>query len=126
VRLSRTVLICLPTVAQRAHKVLVHDGLGIWLAARRLHQGKLFWLGSRHGAHVESGAEQLNALVLGLPWQRVGPGDAISIVWRQPWPRNIGEVFWLAVFLPLVTLLPFSKRRKRRWTFSTIETHGST
>ncbi|MBH8614008.1 IS66 family insertion sequence element accessory protein TnpB [Pseudomonas mohnii] len=21
-------------------KVLVHDGLGIWLAARRLHQGK--------------------------------------------------------------------------------------
>ncbi|WP_081232277.1 IS66 family insertion sequence element accessory protein TnpB [Pseudomonas chlororaphis] len=26
-------------------KVLVHDGLGIWLAARRLHQGKLFWPG---------------------------------------------------------------------------------
>ncbi|SED16410.1 IS66 family insertion sequence element accessory protein TnpB [Pseudomonas costantinii] len=24
-------------------KVLVHDGLGIWLAARRLHQGKFFW-----------------------------------------------------------------------------------
>lgn len=61
-------------------KVLVHDSLGIWLAARRLHQGKFFWPGSRHGAHVELGAEQLNALVLGLPWQRVGPGDAISIV----------------------------------------------
>ncbi|SFC66188.1 IS66 Orf2 like protein [Polaromonas sp. OV174] len=24
-------------------KVLVHDGIGIWLAARRLHQGKFIW-----------------------------------------------------------------------------------
>ena len=24
-------------------KVLVHDGIGIWLAARRLHQGKFTW-----------------------------------------------------------------------------------
>jgi transposase len=24
-------------------KVLVHDGMGIWLAARRLHQGKFAW-----------------------------------------------------------------------------------
>ncbi|MNM94789.1 IS66 Orf2 like protein [compost metagenome] len=61
-------------------KVLVHDGLGIWLAARRLHQGKFFWPGSRHGSQIELGAEQLHALVLGLPWQRVGPGSAISIV----------------------------------------------
>jgi transposase len=61
-------------------KVLVHDGLGIWLAARRLHQGKFFWPGSRHGAQMALGAEQLNALVLGLPWQRVGPSNTISIV----------------------------------------------
>lgn len=61
-------------------KVLVHDGLGIWLAARRLHQGKFFWPGSRHGSQIELGTEQLHALVLGLPWQRVGPGNAISIV----------------------------------------------
>ncbi|WP_256664422.1 MULTISPECIES: IS66 family insertion sequence element accessory protein TnpB [unclassified Pseudomonas] len=61
-------------------KVLVHDGLGIWLAARRLHQGKFFWPGSRHGSQMELGAEQLHALVLGLPWQRVGPGNAISIL----------------------------------------------
>nr|WP_162884212.1 IS66 family insertion sequence element accessory protein TnpB [Pseudomonas sp. phDV1] len=53
-------------------KVLVHDGLGIWLAARRLHQGKFFWPGSRHGSQMELGAEQLHALVLGLPWQRLG------------------------------------------------------
>lgn len=24
-------------------KVLVHDGIGIWLAARRLHQGGFIW-----------------------------------------------------------------------------------
>ncbi|PUA41287.1 IS66 family insertion sequence hypothetical protein [Pseudomonas protegens] len=72
-------------------KVLVHDGLGIWLAARRLHQGKFFWPGSRHGAQMELGAEQLSALVLGLPWQRVGSNNAISLLWRgrwPAWPRN--------------------------------------
>ena len=61
-------------------KVLVRDGLGIWLAPRRLHQGKFFWPGSRHGTQVELGEKQLQALVLGLPWQRVGPGGAISIL----------------------------------------------
>ncbi|QJI39277.1 IS66 family insertion sequence element accessory protein TnpB [Pseudomonas sp. ADAK13] len=61
-------------------KVLVHDGLGIWLAVRRLHQGTFFWPGSRHGSLMELGAERLHALVLGLPWQRVGPGSAISIL----------------------------------------------
>lgn len=38
-------------------KVLVHDGLGIWLAARRLHQGKFTWTGTRHGAQIEQSAE---------------------------------------------------------------------
>lgn len=61
-------------------KLLVHDGLGIWLAARRLHQGKFFWPGSRHGAQMELGTEQLSALVLSLPWQRVGPSNAISLL----------------------------------------------
>ncbi|WP_392397214.1 IS66 family insertion sequence element accessory protein TnpB [Pseudomonas corrugata] len=26
-------------------KVLVHDGIGVWLAARRLNQGKFHWPG---------------------------------------------------------------------------------
>nr|WP_282448005.1 IS66 family insertion sequence element accessory protein TnpB [Pseudomonas fragi] len=34
-------------------KVLVHDGFGVWLAARRLTQGKFHWPSSRHGAQVE-------------------------------------------------------------------------
>jgi len=65
-------------------KVLLHEGLGIWLAARRLHQGKFVWPGSRNGTQVELGAEQLQALVLGLPWHRVGPSGAISILYRLP------------------------------------------
>src|SRR5450830_949144 len=61
-------------------KVLVHDGVGIWLAARRLNQGRFFWPGVRHGSEVELDAERLQALVLGLPWQRVGSGGAIMVL----------------------------------------------
>src|SRR5690606_23970263 len=61
-------------------KVLVHDGVGVWLAARRLNQGKFHWPGIRHGSEVELDSEQLQALVLGLPWQRVGAGGVISML----------------------------------------------
>ncbi len=61
-------------------KVLVHDGVGIWLAARRLNQGKFHWTGLRHGSEVELDPEQLQALVLGLPWQRVGAAGAITVL----------------------------------------------
>lgn len=61
-------------------KVLVHDGFGIWLAARRLNQGKFHWPGIRHGSEMELDAEQLQALVLGLPWQRAGSGGSITLL----------------------------------------------
>ncbi|QNV67962.1 IS66 family insertion sequence element accessory protein TnpB [Pseudomonas sp. CFA] len=61
-------------------KVLVHDGVGVWLAARRLNQGKFHWPGIRHDSEVELDSEQLQALVLGLPWQRVGAGGVISML----------------------------------------------
>ncbi|MBB4868290.1 transposase [Pseudomonas nitritireducens] len=61
-------------------KVLVHDGVGIWLAARRLHQGRFIWPGLRYGTEVELKPEQLQALVLGLPWQRVGTGGTITLL----------------------------------------------
>jgi transposase len=54
--------------------------VGIWLAARRLNQGKFHWPGIRHGSEVELDNEQLQALVLGLPWQRVGAGSAITVL----------------------------------------------
>lgn len=60
-------------------KILVHDGIGIWLAARRLHQGKFVW-SSDCGPHHSLERVQLNALVLGLPWQRVGQAGVITVV----------------------------------------------
>jgi len=62
-------------------KVLIHDGFGIWLAARRLNQGQFSWppVGSEPKQHTLT-HEQLAALVLGLPWQRVGPDSVIRIV----------------------------------------------
>ena len=60
-------------------EVLVHDGIGIWLAARRLHQGKFVWAA---GGQPDAGLsrEQLDALVLGLPWQRVGEAGVIRVI----------------------------------------------
>lgn len=60
-------------------KVLVHDGVGIWLAARRLHQGKFIWV-DKDTANCQLEHIQLDALVLGLPWQRMGSAGAISMV----------------------------------------------
>ena len=60
-------------------KVLVHDGIGIWLAARRLHQGKFIWPVAGDEQWQLQPA-QLDALVLGLPWQRMGDGGIITVV----------------------------------------------
>jgi transposase len=61
-------------------KVLVHDGLGIWLAARRLHQGKFVWPLNSAAAQLSLSRAQLDALVLGLPWQRMGEAGIIRVV----------------------------------------------
>ena len=60
-------------------KVLVHDGIGIWLAARRLHQGKFIWP-KDSGVTLALTRTQFDALVLGLPWQRVGEAGVISVL----------------------------------------------
>jgi transposase len=75
-------------------KILVHDGLGIWLAARRLHQGKFHWprANTPNASLMVSSSKpeppptlsldkpQLDALVLGLPWQRLAQGGIIRMV----------------------------------------------
>ncbi|WP_434606274.1 IS66 family insertion sequence element accessory protein TnpB [Pseudomonas sp. D2-30] len=55
-------------------------GLAFGWAARRLNQGKFHWPGIRQGCEMELDNEQLQALVLGLPWQRVGAGGAITLL----------------------------------------------
>ena len=60
-------------------KVLVHDGIGVWLAARRLNSGKFVWPKDT-ATSVSLSRVQLDALVLGLPWQRVGEAGVIRVL----------------------------------------------
>lgn len=59
-------------------KALVHDGIGVWLAARRLNAGRFVWPHS--GSTLVLSRAQLDALVLGLPWQRIGEAGVITLV----------------------------------------------
>ena len=61
-------------------KVLVHDGIGIWLCARRLHQGSFTWAESRSGTQLALTHEQMRALMIGLPWHRIGEGATIRVL----------------------------------------------
>ena len=61
-------------------KVLVHDGFGIWLCARRLHRGRFCWSSSDRGTKLSMSAEQLNALVVGLPWQQLDDLATIRVI----------------------------------------------
>ena len=60
-------------------KVLVHDGIGVWLAARRLNSGKFVW--PRNAATTATlSRTQFDALVLGLPWKNVGEAGVITVL----------------------------------------------
>ena len=59
-------------------KVLVHDGYGIWLANRRLNQGR-FQLRAGDGG-VTLTRSQFDALILGLPWERLADGGVTRVL----------------------------------------------
>ena len=66
-------------------KLLVHEGFGVWCAARRLNKGSFEWprgaatdttTGTTTGTATSTAPltltnDQFNALVLGLPWLRL-------------------------------------------------------
>lgn len=60
-------------------KVLVCDGFGVWLAVRRLHQGSMHWP-DLSGRQMALTSEQAQALIIGLPWQRLGQFDKIDMI----------------------------------------------
>lgn len=59
-------------------KVLVHDGFGVWLACRRLNQGRFHWSDGEGGVALTRA--QFDALVLGLPWRQLGEDGVIRIL----------------------------------------------
>lgn len=59
----------------------MHDGIGVWLCARRPHQGRFLWASTGLGTtSMAMTREQLDALVLGLPWQCLGEASVIRVV----------------------------------------------
>jgi transposase len=60
-------------------KLLLHDGIGIWLCARRLHQGRFMWASAGSESRLTITNEQLQALVIGLPWCRIGAQATIRV-----------------------------------------------
>ena len=54
-------------------RLLVHDGFGVWCAARRLNKGSFEWPRNiaADDAPLALTKDQFDALVLGLPWQRL-------------------------------------------------------
>lgn len=66
-------------------KLLVHDGFGVWCCARRLNTGGFLWPKPSDSGSAGSAAltltltqQQFDALVLGLPWQRLPQSQVIT------------------------------------------------
>jgi transposase len=61
-------------------KVLVHDGFGLWLCARRLYEGGFIRAAARHERGMPLSHEQLQAIVVGLPWERLDERAKIRVI----------------------------------------------
>jgi transposase len=60
-------------------KLLVHDGFGVWCASRRLNAGRFEWpRGETTSAPLSLTQAQFDALVVGLPWQRLPEMSVIT------------------------------------------------
>ncbi len=61
-------------------KLLVHDGFGVWCAARRLNTGRFVWpVAANVTPSLSLTPAQFDALILGLPWQRL---PELSVITR--------------------------------------------
>ncbi len=57
----------------------MHDGFGVWCAARRLNTGRFVWpRDAQSTAPLALTQEQFDALVVGLPWQRLPEMSVIT------------------------------------------------
>ena len=59
-------------------KLLVHDGFGVWCCGRRLNAGGFMWPKCSDGTSLTLTQQQFDALVLGLPWQRLPQSQVIT------------------------------------------------
>jgi transposase len=62
-------------------KILLHDGVGLWLLARRLNEGRFKWSHpGRDTACISLTDDQLQALLVGLPWQHLRTSQVITVL----------------------------------------------
>jgi len=61
-------------------KVLVHDGFGMWLCARKLYEGSFIRAVLTKERSVPLTHEQLQAIVVGLPWERLDERTKIRVL----------------------------------------------
>ena len=61
-------------------KVLVHDGFGLWLCTRRLYEGSFIRAVLTKDRSVPLTHEQLQAIVVGLPWERLDERTKIRML----------------------------------------------
>ena len=60
-------------------RLLVHDGFGVWCAARRLNTGRFVWPRDAQSSEPLAMTQaHFNALVIGLPWQRLPEMSVIT------------------------------------------------
>jgi transposase len=65
-------------------KLIVHDGFGVWCASRRLNAGRFVWPSATATAtatatvSLELTRAQFDALVVGLPWERLPEMNVIT------------------------------------------------
>jgi transposase len=59
-------------------KVLMYDGVGMWLCTRRLQAGSFAWP-REPGGSITLTRQQFEWLVHGLPWQRIDAPSAAAI-----------------------------------------------
>jgi transposase len=74
-------------------KLLVHDGFGVRCAARRLNTGHFMCPGMTgdSGATLTLTQQQFDALVVGLPWQRLQQSQVVTRVQTLQWQRLIAR-----------------------------------
>jgi transposase len=61
-------------------KVLVHDGFGLWLCARRLYEGGFIRAVLSKDLSIALTHEQVRAIVVGLSWERLDERIEIRVL----------------------------------------------
>jgi transposase len=61
-------------------KIFIQDGYGMWMCTRRLAEGTFSWPRDMRELKHALSVEQLQALVVGLPWARIGEKSVITSV----------------------------------------------